>query len=355
MKLTMGRMADLRGYLEVVGVIAAVALAGWFVPLEYRALSQVYLLAVLVLSLRVSRGPLFAAAILSAAAWDFFAIPPRLTWSIDDVGDAAMLLTYILVALVAGQLSARLRAQGRTLGAAMERERALTESDRLHRALFDSVSHELRTPLTVVRSAVWALQKKSTAETVALVDEIRQATDRLDRLVGNLLDQTRLESGTLAPMLDWCDVRDLIQEARHETGPALDGRILTIEIAEDTPLWRVDEALTERAIANLLLNAATHTPAGTPIAIRTGVEGDRVFLSVVDQGPGIPAAMRSRLFAKLQRGAAAGVGGLGLGLSIVKGFVDAQGGDVVYADEPGGGAKFTLYLPGSGPVSSGPV
>jgi len=185
------------------------------------------------------------------------------------------------------------------------------------------------------------------------VSEIRQATERLDRLVGNLLDQTRLESGTLAPLLDWCDVRDLIQEARQETGPALDGRTLTVEIAEDTPLWRVDEALTERAIANLLLNAATHTPEGTPILIQTGVEGDRVFLSVVDQGPGVSAALRARLFAKLQRGAAAGVGGLGLGLSIVKGFVSAQGGDVAYADAPGGGAKFTLYLPRSAPTSSG--
>ena len=109
---------------------------------------------------------------------------------------------------------------------------------------------------------------------------------------------------------------------------------------------RADFALTEQAIANLLLNAAVHTPAATPILLTAGLErsGQRVFFTVADRGPGFPAEMHDRLFKKFVRGDAARAGGLGLGLSIVRGFVTAQGGDIVVGENPGGGAVFTIYL-----------
>ena len=118
-------------------------------------------------------------------------------------------------------------------------------------------------------------------------------------------------------------------------------------VPPDMPLFRADAALMEQVIANLLLNAALHTPSGTPIFLAVGVDTTRarVFFTVADRGPGLPAAMRERLFKKFQRGDAARAGGLGLGLSIIRGFVSAQGGEVVAGENPGGGAVFTVYLP----------
>jgi two-component system sensor histidine kinase KdpD len=169
----------------------------------------------------------------------------------------------------------------------------------------------------------------------------------LTRLVGNLLDQTRLESEALQPHLDWCDPRDLVHAAREETKDALAGHPLEVAVPADMALVRADFALTEHMLVNLLLNAALHTPAGTPVSISAGVEpaGARVFFTVADRGPGFPAALRDQLFNKFVRGIAAPSGGLGLGLSIVRGFTVAQGGEVVLGDNPGGGAKITLYLP----------
>jgi two-component system, OmpR family, sensor histidine kinase KdpD len=238
------------------------------------------------------------------------------------------------------------------LRAAQERERLLAESDRLHRTLFDSVSHELRTPLAVIAAALESLAQTSDEPLRAeLVSEMRIATRRLSRLVGNLLDQTRLESGTLRPKLDWCDPRDLVNAALEAARDSLEGHPLETALPETLPPVRADFALTEQALTNLLVNAALHTPAGTPIFITAGIDGggSRAFFTVADRGPGFPPAMRERLFRKFTRGDAARAGGLGLGLSIVRGFIAAQGGEVVLGENPGGGAVFTLYLPHSSP------
>jgi len=233
--------------------------------------------------------------------------------------------------------------------AAGEREKILAESDRLHRTLLDSVSHELRTPLSVLRSAAEKLATDDPARRVSVAAEIGTATRRLDRVVGNLLNQNRLEGGAIKPQLDWCDVRDLVNAARRGIGDALAGRPVKMEIPADLPLFRVDAPLMEQAIANLLLNAAVHTPAGSPVTVSAGTDEERkrVFITVADRGPGIAADVRELLFEKFQRGKDCGAGGVGLGLSIVRGFVAAHGGNVVADDHPGGGARFTISLPGA--------
>lgn len=332
-------------YAEAVGVIAAVTVFAWYMPLAYRAFAQVYLLAIVALSLRVSRGPVLLAAILSALAWDFFSIPPRLTFRIVDVDDIALFATYIIVALVVSELTSRIRIQGEHIGAAGERERLLTEADRLHQALFNSISHELKTPLTVLHSVASALRSETTGKQADHALEISQATDRLSQLVENLLDQTRLESGALSPVMDWCDARDLIRAACESMHDPLAGRVVRIEVAQDMALLKVDAALMEVAIGNLLLNAARYTPAGTEIVVRSGVDQGKAFISVEDEGPGIDEELKKRLFHKFQRGKTAHSGGLGLGLSIVQGFVGAQGGEVLADNKPSGGARFSIILP----------
>jgi two-component system sensor histidine kinase KdpD len=233
------------------------------------------------------------------------------------------------------------------LRAGAEREKLLVESDRLHRTLLDSVSHELKTPLSVLRSAAEKLGTTDAVKRASLTAEITLATHRLDRLVANLLDQTRLETGGLQVHPDWCDVRDLVGAARRAVGSALDGRPVKVEIAADVPLFMADAVLMEHVLANILLNATRYTPAGSPIRISAGLEADpaRIFITVTDRGPGIAPELMPHLFQKFHRGSNVRAGGLGLGLSIVRGFVQAQGGEVVVANRGEGGASFTVYLP----------
>ena len=229
-----------------------------------------------------------------------------------------------------------------------EREKLLAESEKLHRTLLDSVSHELRTPLAVLSTATAKLGTQNEANRAALALEIQTATSRLNRLVANLLNLNRLESGTLKPRLDWCNLRDLVNVARHDTADALKDHPVTITVPPGMLLMQADPALLEHAITNLLHNAAFHTPAGTPVGIEGGIRPGpepRICISISDRGPGLPAELKDALFYKFQRGKQALPGGLGLGLSIVRGFVTAQGGEVVYSDNPGGGAVFSIYLP----------
>ncbi len=233
------------------------------------------------------------------------------------------------------------------LRSAGERERILVESEKLHHTLLESVSHELRTPLAVITGVSENLPKADVALRENLLGELRTAVRRLNRLVGNLLDQTRLESGALKPLLDWCDVHDLVNAAVEATRDALAGHPLTLVIPENQPPVRADFALTEQALVNLLLNAAHHTPAGTSVSVNVGLESDgqQVFFAVADRGPGFPPSAREHFFKKFVRGESARAGGLGLGLSIVQGFIAAQGGEVTIGDNPGGGARITLHLP----------
>ena len=337
------RRVPLREYGEVLAVIAAVTVLGRLAPISYRALGHVYLLAVVVLCLRVGRWPILAAAVVSALAWNFVIIPPRLSLSVLDSEDGLLLGTYFVVALIAGQLLVK-REEWR---AAAERAKLLAESERLHRALMDSVSHELKTPLAVLRSAAEALEAGPPERRRDLQREIRTAVERLDRLVANLLSQNRLEAGAIRPQLDWHDARDLIGAARREAEGALAGRTCQVEVPPQMPLLRADGALMEQAIGNLLLNAARHTPPGSPLRIMAGTapREKRAFIAVADRGGGIPPELRGALFRKFSRGPEAGAGGLGLGLAIVRGFMQAQGGEVSVGENPGGGACFTLHLP----------
>ena len=484
-------------YGWAIGVVAAITLAGELLPADtYLAVGLVYLLAIIVVSLRVGRGPVLAAGVLSALTWNYLFIPPRFTFAINKVEDATLFGTYFVVALVTGHLTSRIRAQAHNerrreeratalfeltralaeadtldqavfaalrqadelfeaktallladangtvtphfagsfaldgkergvadwvfqnrrpagrftdtlpgsaafylplvredkavgvLGVAVPpdrgltlaqrdlleafarqlaliverehlreasaREKLLAESDKLHRVLLDSVSHELRTPLAVITGALENLPEATPELRAELIDEGRAAARRLNRLVGNLLDQTRLESGTLKPRLDWCDARDLVNAALEGVRDELTAHPLEVVLPDDMPPVRADFALTEQALANLLLNAARHTPAGTPVFLTAGIErsGTRAFFTVADRGPGFPLAMRERLFKKFERGDAAIAGGLGLGLSIVRGFVVAQGGDIVVGGNPGGGAVFTIYLPHAAPQTA---
>jgi two-component system sensor histidine kinase KdpD len=232
---------------------------------------------------------------------------------------------------------------------AAQQSHLAAESERLSRTLLDSISHEMRTPIAAIASAASGLSDTDLTKRPdfarAFLGEIKEAGARLNRLVGNLLDIARVESGHVKPKVDWCDVGDLINVTVKSVEKELAGHKLEIVIGSEIPLVRMDFVLMEQALANLLLNAAFHTPPGTPIQLSANRADGELALTVADKGPGIPAEALPRIFEKFFRAPGAQTGGTGLGLSIVKGFVEAQNGRVEAENRPGGGAAFTLFLP----------
>ena len=225
--------------------------------------------------------------------------------------------------------------------------RLVAESERLGKALLNSISHELRTPLAVITAAASSLRETPGATGIqsALADEIQEATDRLNRLVRNLLDVARMESGHLRAQFEWTDPADLCRTAVRNTASRLRHHSLSVQIPDGLPLIRIDSVLIGQALENLLVNAAAHTPEGTEVSLAARVTSGVLWIEVSDRGPGIAPADLARVFDKFYRAGNAPAGGTGLGLSIARGFVEACQGTIDAANRPGGGALFAIQLP----------
>jgi two-component system sensor histidine kinase KdpD len=459
----------------------------------YRTVSLILLLVTALLALKLSRWPVLAAAILAALAWNFLFIPPLFSFTMGHLDDAMMFVAFILVAVVTGNLTARIREReqvviqrekrtaalfaltkdlssahsqedvvnaairhvGNVFGAdvcmlvgepdgdmappplvtgswepvdrelesaawsywnerpsgrncadfpdilatfypisgpryplgvigirprldavpsqeqrslvdnfiaqiasAIEREMlneltkrasVLAESERLYNTVLNSISHELRTPIAAILGAAENLDSQDedgkTQPKKMLVGEIHSAAQRLNRVISNLLDMSRLESGTIRLRTDWCDVRDLVQAALRASSQELGGHPVSIECREDIPLIKGDFGLLEQALANLLVNAAVHTPPHTSITVNVRAEVDSVTISVIDEGPGIAANALHHIFEKFYRVAGTPSGGTGLGLPIARGFIEAHHGTVTASNRDSGGTKMTVVLP----------
>jgi two-component system, OmpR family, sensor histidine kinase KdpD len=245
------------------------------------------------------------------------------------------------------------------LALAQERERlahadveaeALRASDALKTALLRAVSHELRTPLTAIKAAVGALrgdQVQLGEEAVhELLADVSTETDRLDRLVSDLLDVSRLQAGSASTALDWCEVDDLLRGAVAAARSRAPGTTVEIEADDELPLVHCDASQIERVLVNLIENAAKFSPAGAPVSLRARAsEDDHVEISVIDHGPGISLDQRERVFEPFYRGRGGGAGGTGLGLAIARGFVEANAGTLTIEDAPGGGTCMRIVLP----------
>jgi two-component system sensor histidine kinase KdpD len=491
-----GIFSPLRQYVvsccAVVGAIVACYLSSKFI--DYRSVGMFLLFIISVLSLFFGRGPLFAAALLSAIAWDFLFIPPVFTFSISHPSDVMMVSLFFMVALASGILTSRIRIKetvvrrrefqtstlysfvnelaaagdineiaktgvkglqtvfnakvalflpgteaaigtaihpsstfspgsekelsvaewvfankkpagrgtltlqfaeavyyplvihencigvaglvppGKTimtsenegllmmflhqwafaLDRAYLREQAaktrlLEESERLNKTLLNSISHELRTPLSAITGASSGLLEAEVAEDpkarTILVGDIKAASSRLNRLVENLLDMTRIESGGLKITKDWCDVRDIINSVLSDLSEELSWHTVRVSIAENIPLVKLDGIIIEQVLSNIVLNAVQYTPPATPIHIRSFFDAGALVFAVEDEGPGLPEESIHRIFDKFYRVPGTRAGGTGLGLSIVKGFVELHGGSVEAANRPGKGAQFLIRLP----------
>lgn len=226
----------------------------------------------------------------------------------------------------------------------------LQESERLHTALFNSISHDLRTPLASITGAASSLLEEgdvySKEERRALLETINTGANRMNRLVGNLLDMARLQSGLMKLNLDWCDVQDLIGIVLRESNRGQQTRTFRTNVPADLPLVRIDLPLMEHVLSNLIDNAIKYSPPDTEIEIQARRQDDEVWIYIADQGPGIPPEDQEKVFDKFYRlHSPRHVSGTGLGLSIVKAIVEAHEGRVWYQGRDSGGSVFVVALP----------
>jgi two-component system sensor histidine kinase KdpD len=276
-------------------------------------------------------------------------------------GDAA-LGTLLVPASLPAHVLDRLRqrvvpALEAILGAAVERDAlqrevvetsALRRSDVLKTALLRAVSHDLRSPLTAILTAVGALGSPSLTEEerAELLGDIGESAERLARLVDDLLDMSRLEARTAEPRVEWCSVEEVVMAAVDDV--AAPAGTFELSLDSELPLIRADAAQLERAFANLLDNSARYAD-GHLVSVRARAVGSRILVRIVDRGPGVPAAERQRIFEPFYRAPSqtggAGHRGSGLGLSIVRGFIEANGGRVWVESLPSQGSTFVVELP----------
>lgn len=312
-------------------------------------IAMVYLLAVVVIALRFSRGAAIASSVLCVAAFDYVFVPPRGTFTVDDVQYLLTFAIMLLVALViSGLMNSRRRQAEAQAMLAVE-----AETERIRSTLLASISHDLRTPLAVMTGASSSLaengERLPPAERAALAQSIYGQARDMSEQVAKVLQMTRLETGAIKLDRDWIAVSEIAGAVLSRLAGRLAGHRLVVEIPDDLPLLRADATLIDQALANLLENAARHTPAGTVVQVRAQARASEVIVSVEDFGPGIDDDDVERVFEKFQRGAASGsestAGGVGLGLAICRAIVRLHGGRVWAEKVPGGGSAFRMALP----------
>ena len=223
----------------------------------------------------------------------------------------------------------------------------LSESDKLYKTLFSSISHELRIPVATIMGATDNLlsQNYSDETKFKLHSEINTASIRLNWLIENLLNMSRLESGQISPHFDWVDVQDLVNKVTYNLKQELLPFKMSTIISPDMPLVNIDFGLIEQVLHNLLLNATQHSPVGSRIRLKLFYDNGFFTIQVMDRGPGFPENELPSVFYKFYRGKDAKAGGTGLGLSIVKGFVEIHKGTVIAENRKNGGAIFTVKIP----------
>jgi len=489
---------DWPGYVQaVITVAVATGLSALMLPLfEISNLVMVYLLGIVLVARRHGRGPSLVASILSVCAFDFFFVPPHLTFAVSDVRYLVTFLVMLLVGMIISGMTIRIRAQAEAVREREQRTAALyamsrelagargvdelaritvrhiadvfraravvllpeqgrltsrgdvdatapldaneaavarwvfdhrqaagqgtatlpgaaslyvplmashgcvgvlgvhppdahafdtperlhqletfanqtalaterarladeaqetevkIETERLRNSLLSSVSHDLRTPLATITGAATTLLEQGARLDAAtrrdLLESVREEADRLNRLVQNLLEMTRLESGALELRKEWHSIEEVIGAALRRLDKRLAGRRVTTRVLPDLPLVGMDDVLIEQVLLNLVDNALKYTPAGTPVEIIATATEQAITVEVADRGPGVPAGQEQKIFEKFYRGQPGDGRGAGLGLAISQGVVRAHGGRIWAQNLPGGGVAFLFTLPITG-------
>jgi two-component system sensor histidine kinase KdpD len=332
--------------LALLAVVATFLLVGLIQSslVDLPAAILLYLLPIILAASRWGRGPAITAVVIAILGHDLLFVDPRGTFTIARADEALGLVLLLFTALATAQL-----ADGARRGAERAREAAVARrSDEMKTALLRAVTHNLRTPLASIKASVSGLRQTgasySDEDRAELLAEIEEESDRLARLVTNLLDASRLEAGVLKPTKRPQELAELVRAVVARLRPLFVERPVQVEIPEQLPPVPCDYAQIDQVLANLLENAARHTPPGAVVVASAHVVENGVQVEVLDHGPGIPPRERERLFQPFERGQTRAPG-TGLGLTIARGFVEAHGGRLWLEDAPGAGARFVFTLP----------
>lgn len=287
--------------------------------------------------------PVLVAAVISALIWNFFFIPPLFTFHIENAEDFLMFTLYFVVALVNAVLTTKIREAEKKSRDKEEKENTI----RLYNTLLNSLSHEMRTPIATILGAVDTMKESdnlSTENKNELLNEIDDASVRLNRQVENLLNMSRLETGILKLKLDWCDVNELIFSVIRKFPDRQQKRIVYTP-NEKLPLFKLDAGIMENVLHNILHNAVQYTPQHSEINIQAYLATDNLCIAIADEGGGFHETEIEKVFDKFYRLPNTRTGGTGLGLSIVRGFVQAHQGNIFLENRKDGGAMFTIKIP----------
>jgi two-component system sensor histidine kinase KdpD len=336
------------GYAWAVAATLVCTLIGFAMRPRFDLVNvaMVYLLAVVIVALRFSRGPAIAASVLGVAAFDFLFVPPQGTFTVDDIQYLLTFAIMLAVALIISRLVESVRRQA-TVQAALEIE---AETERIRSALLASISHDLRTPLAVMAGASSSLaesgERLTASERHGLAKSIFDQARDMSEHVAKVLQMTRLEMGAIKLDRDWASLSEIVGTVLARLGERMAAHRVIVELPDDLPLVRVDATLIEQVLGNLLENCAKHTPPGTVVRVRAQLRTGEIVVSVEDYSGGLSDADVERVFAKFHRGSVEGAGaGFGLGLAISRGIVRLHTGQAWAERVPAGGTAFRFTLP----------
>ncbi len=307
------------------------------------SLGVLYVIAVVVVAVVYGLAYAIPVSVASMLTFNFFFLPPEHSLALHESSNWIALAVYLVTAVVVSELATRSR---RLADKAVEAE-TLRQSDAVKAAILQAVSHDLRSPITAIRAASEGLDSRALQLTQsdrdALSETIRTEVQRLERLVENLLDLSRLEAGPAQRHPEIWTIDTLVANALDEIGPDADR--VAVSVADELPPTQVDGAHIERTLVNLLENALKYSSPTDPVELAASEEDQALFVRVRDHGPGVGAADRERIFQAFERGAG-DHRGTGLGLAIARGFAEANGGHVwLEATASEIGATFVLTLP----------
>ena len=346
--LQVNRKRQWAGYAFAAGAAAACTLVGLAMHPRFDLvnIAMVYLVAVVIIALRYPGGPAVAASMLCVAAFDYLFVPPRGTFSVDDVQYLLTFAIMLAVALIISRLVTSVHRQ-----AAAQASLAIeAETERIRSALLASISHDLRTPLAVMSGASSSLaesgERLSAADRQALAKSIFDQACDMSEHVAKILQMTRLDTGAIKVDRDWAALSEIVGAVLARLGERLAEHRVIVELPDDLPLIRVDATLIEQAVANLLENCAKHTPRGTVVRVRAQQRAQEIVVTVEDYGAGLSDSELERVFAKFHHGRVEGGGtDVGLGLAICRAIVRLHGGQAWGERVPAGGTAFHFTLP----------
>ncbi|MGD9492460.1 MAG: DUF4118 domain-containing protein [Bacteroidales bacterium] len=327
-----------------IAIITAVSIICFILSdfVGYKNVSLILLFTVSVLSVLFTVWPVLVSAVLSVLVWDFFFIPPFLSFHPLTSEDGFMLSMYFIIVLLNGIFSSQIRQIEKQSMLKEEKLRNLG----FYNTLFNSISHELRTPITTIIGVTENIlnpeTKISDKDRLDLNREVLIATEKLNQLIDNLLNMSRIESGVLMANKTWCDVSEIIYTAIDRLPENLKYKTINVNITNDMLLVKLDFGLMEQAVYNIIHNAVIHTPDTTVITISATLKNKTLEISIKDNGPGFVFCGHKNNMELMKKNKTEG---LGLGLSIVNGFLVMHNGELKISNIDSGGTIVKFIIP----------